>query len=363
MKYGRSGIYGYYMSILEGKRGFSYAVAKPGLFLGSLLYGLVVKARFFLYEKGLFKSETFPCRVISVGNLVAGGAGKTPVVIMLAKMLAAGKKKAVIVSRGYGRTAKRGRVTVVTDGKRMLVQNPGEAGDEPFMMAQKLEGVPVVVCGDKLKACRHAVKEFSPDFIILDDGFQSLKLSRWLGLLVLNCSNPFGNCKLLPAGFLREPVKNLRRAGLIMLTRCEQASAQEKEALLKIIAEHCGGVQVIECSYAVTGMSALTDNETRDAESLKGAEVTLVSGIGMPGSFEHTVKSLGADKVRVLAFPDHHRYDSRDVERIEKAAGTVVTTEKDGVSLKGAVKRKIWVLKIEAQITKGREALVSRLFS
>ena len=174
-----------------------------------------------LYEKGVLPSKTLPCRVVSIGNLISGGTGKTPMTILVARMIRDMGYRVVVLSRGYrGRMEKTGGV--VSDG-RTIFKGPDDAGDEPYLMARILTGIPVVVGQRRYEAGMMAVKRFKPDVIVLDDAFQHLRLKRDLNLVLLDSRSPFGNGHMLPRGLLREPLSALRRAHAVVYTRSEQA--------------------------------------------------------------------------------------------------------------------------------------------
>ncbi len=187
----------------------------------SVVYGGLMCLRARLYEKGVLPSKTLPCRVVSIGNLISGGTGKTPMTILVARMIRDMGCRVVVLSRGYrGRMEKTGGV--VSDG-RTIFKGPDDAGDEPYLMARVLTGIPVVVGQRRYEAGMMAVKRFKPDVIVLDDAFQHLRLKRDLNLVLLDSRSPFGNGHMLPRGLLREPLSALRRSHAVVYTRSEQA--------------------------------------------------------------------------------------------------------------------------------------------
>ncbi|MBI5561227.1 MAG: tetraacyldisaccharide 4'-kinase, partial [Deltaproteobacteria bacterium] len=271
---------------------------------------------------GILKKEELPCRVISVGNITAGGSGKTPMVIFLAKRLREKGLKVLVLSRGYKR---KGRgVAAVSDGERTLV-SPEEAGDEPYLMAERLIGVPVIVGKDRVISGLRAFERFSPDVIILDDGFQHIRLKRDIDILLLDSKRWFGSGYLLPRGPLREPLDGMKRADIIMIKGGKAGHALE-------------GVEK-PCFGFVYRPAGLYDSDGRelDIKGLKGKRVSALCAIANPDSFLETLKGCGAIVVSAINFPDHHWYAPADMERIRKEAGDaelIVTTEKDYVRLK-----------------------------
>jgi len=173
----------------------------------SVLYGAGVKLRLRAYSGGLFKRKSLPGVVVSIGNLTVGGTGKTPAVIMLAKWALNEGFRVALLSRGYGGRYRK-KVLEVSDGNSIKA-DPRDAGDEPYLLAKKLSGIPVVVSGKRYAAGIFAHEKFGCNFFILDDGFQHMELRRDLDLALIDAEKPFGNGHLLPRGPLREPVDQL----------------------------------------------------------------------------------------------------------------------------------------------------------
>ncbi len=215
---------------------------KPGIFSFewfavaiSYGYGMVVRFRLWLYNKEILKQKNLSCFVISVGNIVVGGAGKTPMAIYLAQVLKKMEKQVVVVSRGYKGKYKDPAV-IVTDGDQIFI-SAKDSGDEPYMMAKR-RLFPVVIGKDRFKAGMKAMDAFHPDVIVLDDGFQHLKLKRDLDFLLLDYSSPFGNKRFLPAGRLREsPETSAQRTDAIIFTRCRDID--ENTESIEQVLQHC----------------------------------------------------------------------------------------------------------------------------
>ena len=200
----------------------------------STLYGIGVRLRMILYDQGFFQTRKLPCAVISIGNLTVGGTGKTPMTIYLAQLLNGLGYKPAVISRGYkGLLEKKGGV--VSDRQKVLL-SPEVAGDEPFMMAQKLKEIPVLVGADRFRTGMKAVEQFSPDVIIFDDAFQHRRLKRDLDIVLIDDRTFLGNRHLLPRGILREPVAGISRGDLFVLTRCNDMSNSSSERSLCEIA-------------------------------------------------------------------------------------------------------------------------------
>jgi len=306
------------------------------------LYAMWMRTRAILYRRGLCRSNGLPCRVISVGNLSVGGTGKTPMVLYLARYLTDRGRKVAIISRGYrGRFESGGGI--VSDGQKILA-GVADSGDEPQVLATLLDGVPVIVGGNRFRAGQRAVREFAPDVILLDDAFQHLKLQRDLDLVLLDCSRPFGNGYTLPAGELREPPQALRRADAVVMTRCRAAAgspAVKKRG--REIAMHTRGPVFQTRHVPVVRRIIPAAGGGRPENSLAGRRVFAFSGVAKNEEFLYTLSALDCKVAGRLGFPDHHDYVAADLagicRRTEKlGADLIVTTEKDFVKIEPAAR-------------------------
>lgn len=314
------------------------------LYTLSVIYGMAVRARVLLYRLNILPSHSLPRKVISVGNITVGGTGKTPVTIALAEFFAKSGKKVAVLSRGY--KGSQSGAAIVSDGRDLLL-GPDEAGDEPFLIASRLPGVPVAVCPDRVKGGRLLMERFSPEVIILDDGFQHIRLKRDVNIVLIDSEEGFGPGYLLPRGILREPVSALKRADFALI---KNGPARDNvwEALQRY------SVPSISFKYRASSFYDIETREETPVAALAGIRVVAVSGIANPASFADTLSKLGVRIARSLAYPDHHSYGANDIAEIEKAAsdtGVVITTEKDGVKLKGKVSgAKVCALRIDAEM-------------
>lgn len=313
----------------------------------SLLYGVGVGLKLAMYRTGLLKQEKVPAAIISVGNLTAGGSGKTPMAILLARFLRGKGEKVVVVSRGYKGTAR--GVSAVSDGEKVLL-GPARAGDEPYLMARLLKGVPVVVGADRVKAALFCVKNFAARFIILDDGYQHIRLFRDLNILLVDSGAGFGNMRLLPMGPLREPLEGIKRADLVMV-KGGPLSKRESAIIRRY------GKPVLGFCYNPVGLIDIIKKNILSPGEFKGKKVLAVAAIARPEGFLKTLKGLGVGVASTLLYPDHHTYMPGDVDDIKKTftstgAQAVITTEKDGVKLEGLLKKAkgltVYALSIEA---------------
>ena len=296
----------------------------------SFPYGAAIAVRNGLYNRGFLRQERLPCPVIAVGNVTVGGTGKTPTVILLAKLLKDRGRRPAILSRGYGGKAK-GPVNVVSDGYRILL-SWREAGDEPVLMARSVPGIPVLTGPERVRTGRAAIGKFGADVLVLDDAFQHRALFRDLDILLLNGARPFGNGFLLPRGPLREPPSAIGRAHLVIRTGTTE---EESDAPATVDALSLPAFRGLHRPRAL--VEAQTGRILPLAE-LQGKKVCAFAGIGHPEAFRRSLAELGAGIVSFKAYPDHHPYSRPHIEALEglaheSGAEKIVTTEKDGVRL------------------------------
>ncbi len=291
--------------------------------------------------------------VISVGNLCMGGTGKTPVVIAICRHFQRKGFRVAVLSRGYGGTMSH-TGGLVSDGEHILASS-AQAGDEPLLIAHKLPGVAVLVGKDRRKSARRATEQLGCDLLVLDDGFQYWQLHRDVDLVLLEATRPFDNGWTLPAGRLREPPANLRRAHALLLNG-EDASHQQ-------ITVRFPFTSVFTWQKAPAGVRPLHDRHSRHGmEQILARRVFAVAGIASFGSFEETLKRAGAEVVGSWNLADHHRYTPADVQEIqrrarESGAEMILTTEKDAVKLEEmpamTLDIPIFVLDIEVCLSEG----------
>jgi tetraacyldisaccharide 4'-kinase len=303
----------------------------PRVFLRvfSTLYRFCLEARRLAYEKGVFAPKKAPCFVLSVGNLSLGGSGKTPTTMLLAQWAADRGLKVAVISRGYKGSKSSKRPVIVSDGKRLNL-GPQEVGDEPYMMAKNLEGIPVIICKDRFNACMVAKEFLQVEVVLLDDGFQHLALYRDLDLLVVR-PHTFQD-ELFPLGNLREPIHNIVRADvlLVVLDHREPIDSLQITSLFK------GPIFFArQLPYKVYLPKKGVE---LDPSFLEGKDLIAFSGIAGPERFLNTLLHLKANVVRFHAFKDHHPFKEREVKEIRsqlKKGVHLITTEKDWARLEG----------------------------
>ncbi len=314
----------------------------------SWLYAAGVSVRNRFYTLGVFKARSLPCRVISVGNIVVGGTGKTPAVITIAKHLKKEGQGVAILLRGYKRQS-REKITIISDGEKVCASLT-ESGDEAYMMARHLNGIPIIAGKCRYLAGQVALERFNVDVLLLDDGFQHRQLARDIDILTLPVTHPFGNPQgLLPVGALREPPSALQRADLILLTHADAPNISL--CAKKAVKQLAPNALILESVHQPTYLYPLgSENNERninvhtDIKELKGKRLLAVCGIGNPDAFVATLMRCYPENVELLAFPDHHVYTEADRQQIHTAfqasgADLIVTTQKDEQKLARIAKR------------------------
>jgi tetraacyldisaccharide 4'-kinase len=310
------------------------------LTLLSKAYGAGVRLRRDGYALGFLKSKKLPCTVISIGNLTTGGTGKTPMTLYVAERVRQLGYRVAVISRGYkGGAEKSGGI--VSDGNAILM-DPNTAGDEPFLMAASLRGIPVLVGQDRYQSGMQAINRFQTAVVILDDAFQHLALFRNLNLLLLDSTTPFGNGHLLPRGTLREPVAALRFSDALIMTRSPLPFRSPVEPWAKAHPVFCAIHEpFFSCSFAAGEKLEFQTHEPLSANvSLLGKRYYAFSGIAHNDDFLETLKKMGADVCGFQGYSDHHFYTAEDIQVILKAADNagataLATTEKDLARLHG----------------------------
>jgi len=289
----------------------------------SRLYGLIINARNFLYDAGVFTAQRTGVPVVSIGNIEAGGTGKTPMTLALARGLSSRGLKPVIVTRGY-----RGRLTGAVHVRPD--HRPEEVGDEALLMA-RVSGVPVIKAPDRVRGALLARADFRADLVLLDDGFQHRRIHRDLDIVLV--AGDIHADFLLPLGSLREPAGALERADIVVYTKGAGTGELIAELVPRSLVNPSGGEEALSV--------------------LQSRDVLAVSGIARPGHFIGMLRDLGA-RVEALSFPDHHRFTHRDIGLIRKKARDkelIVTTEKDLVRLDARLLDAAWrALRVEMRV-------------
>jgi tetraacyldisaccharide 4'-kinase len=307
---------GLYRRVISGRDAWSLPL-RAVLRLASGCYGAAVARRNRSYDRGI-GCVSVEVPVISVGNVTAGGTGKTPLVIKVAHLLEQRGRRVAVLSRGYK-------------------ASPGRPADELVLISRRLPGTACLGDPDRAGAARRVIDRQGIDAIVLDDAFQHRRLARDLDIVTVDATCPFGYGHLLPRGLLREPPAALGRAGLIVVTRADQVPDRELHTLHNRLAELAPQVRWADARHRPTGLIEL-DGSRADPDPDLAAGAFCFSAIGNPAAFEHTVRALGADLRGRLRWPDHHCYAPADLHRLARQARScgaklLVTTEKDAVKL------------------------------
>ena len=302
------------------------------LFPFSLLYGLIIRLRNFLFDRQILESYKAEAFVISLGNLTTGGTGKTPMAEYLFRYAQENKIQAAYLSRGYGRRSKGFRlVDPATDTAKTV-------GDEALQIADKFPDVPVAVCEKRADGINSLQKDYSPQWIILDDAFQHRQVARDLDWVLIDANRPPQKDFLLPAGNLREPLSGLKRADAIVVNKINDPA---EIPAIRVGLEKWGKPLLffkpefdVVCSFCKKELRLTPAN-------LAGRQIILFSGIANHHYFEQQIRNLGAHVIRHFAFRDHYRYQQRDIDEMVRFAKKhtpclLLTTEKDFYRLKGA---------------------------
>jgi tetraacyldisaccharide 4'-kinase len=303
----------------------------------SALYGLVISARNWFFDIGVLRVTRLKVPVLSVGNISSGGTGKTPFVEMVVRKLLSKGRKPAVLSRGYGRTSH--GFLMVSVGKGAIA-SAMEAGDEPVQVANRLSTVIVAVGEDRVNAARRILVESSADCIVLDDGFQHRYLHRDLNIVLVTAGELMEKRWLLPAGNQREHRASLKRADIIVISKCDDLRQYEsaKEELPAWISDRAVGIRLEPRS-----LRNVSTDESIDRYSLQDVPVMIFSGLGDPSSFKRSVEECGCKVVKVREFPDHHWYSADDLSGLRtefnaSSAKFLITTEKDLVRLQALEK-------------------------
>jgi tetraacyldisaccharide 4'-kinase len=349
----------------------------------SRIYSFVMNLRLALFEHRIIRSNTLGCQVISIGNLTVGGTGKTPVVEVFARALQKNSRKVAILSRGYKkaetpfeeklknfltfRSPEQQPPRVVSDGERLLLDSE-MGGDEPYMLASNLPNVCVIVDKDRVKSGRYAIQKLGCDTLILDDGFQYLKLKHRVDIVLVDRTNPFDNGYVLPRGLLRESVRHLSRATFIFITKSAGDGSPELRKQIRALNDKA---EIAECRHTPRHFQDVFTGERKPLEFFRGLKVAALSGIAAPRGFEESIQRLGGELVHRKRFADHHRYTQQEILDMinagrDRGAEAIVTTEKDAVRFPWIERRDIplYFLRVEIELLSGEEdfnALISRI--
>lgn len=319
----------------------------------------MVKTRIFFYKKGILKSVRLPVHVISVGNITMGGTGKTPVVEYIARYLQRKGKRVAILSRGYAATIK----------QKNSPLEKNVCNDEYLLFQENIPDIPHLLNKDRVKSGLEAIRYFQAEYLLLDDGFQHIRLARDLNIVTIDALNPFGYEYVVPRGMLREPLEELRRADMIMLTHADQCSHDKIKDVIDQLHKIAGDAPIVETVHKPICLESLKGAETMDVTWLYGKRVFAFCAIGNPVSFRKSIERLGGKLLGFRIFPDHHVYTPSELRELNKEMhrvrpDAVIITQKDRVKMGNTSKLwdfPLWTLKIEICIVKGYEIFENKI--
>lgn len=348
---GRVALEAYFHSLLRGeRRGLGAMLQRAGLRLLSIPYGLTVRGRNRLFDLGWQRSFQAAVPVVSVGNLTVGGTGKTPCVEYVARFLRGRERRVAILSRGYGSRA--------------------GVNDEALVLEENLPDVPHLQGPDRVALAQVAVEELESEVLVLDDGFQHRRLRRDLDLVLIDATCPWGHGFLLPRGLLREPLSSLKRAHVVMITRCDQVDAATLQDIHARIERHAPHALILQTIHRPARWINAS-RHTLPLNELAGRPWVGFCGLGNPDAFRRTLTTLGGDVIDWRTFPDHHNYTRGDIDDLTRWAqrqptdAVVVTTQKDLVKIRldQLGTRPLWALHIELALQENEPKLETILAS
>lgn len=298
------------------------------------VYLLIITVRNFLFDKGIFSSRKVDAKVISVGNIPAGGSGKTPAVIYITKLLKDNGKNPAVLSRGYLRKTK--GYLLVSDGKEIKT-SVEKCGDEIYQTAIECQ-VPAAVSESRVKGANKLLKDVNIDTIVLDDAFQHRWIARDINILIFEQRFLRGvrtlKHQLLPAGYMREPFSSIERADAIIINRKFSDKAILPEKITKLFE----GKKIFTSYYQSNGFYDLKTHSFYSIKDFHGQHSLVVSGIANPFSFLNVLRQANVNTAHKLIFRDHKNYTDKEIQLIRKEfyssnAYSVITTHKDAVKL------------------------------
>ena len=332
------------LEIISGKqKGLLAALVRFLLWCLTPIYRFVVRRRNRQFDSGSRNIESVAAKVISVGNITTGGTGKTPMVVWICKFLQQRQTKVAIVSRGYG-------------------SKDGSPNDEAMELAARLPDVPHEQNPDRVAAAKHCIDQHSAQAIVLDDGFQHRNLARDVDVVLVDASNPFDHGFLIPRGLLREPVSALKRADVVVVTRCDRVSSDELDLIRNRIASESD----VPIAFAKTTATGLIQADGTELSISEGSEGTwlVVSAIGNPAAFEASLAELEFNIADTMRFRDHHHFEQGDLKRVAamakiSGANRIVCTHKDLVKIAATEIEgvEVFALRVDVGVVEGREQL------
>jgi tetraacyldisaccharide 4'-kinase len=327
----------------------------------SPLYGFLMTVRSNFYRWGFLRQRKLETPVVSVGNLVLGGTGKTPLVHYIARLLQQHHAQPAILSRGYGGAAT-AAINVVADRQNIML-DAAAAGDEPRLLAEKLPGVPVITGKKRYAAGRFAIDTLGAEVLILDDGFQHMALQRDLNLVLFNGLTCLGNGRVLPGGELREPVAALQRADAFIISNVGSVTTKRVRECIAFLQKTQPETPVFTTSYRpAKTLIRLHQGKSSTISPEAAATIPLYGfcGIAAPASFRNTLLAAGLNLRDFEAYADHYPYSAGDIETLcSRAEGCgaagLITTEKDLVKVRHLLPAEFPLLVLPIELDAGED--------
>lgn len=325
---------------------------KTLLLLASKIFFVIYKSRLLLYKLKVFKTHKLPAYVVSIGNITSGGTGKTPVAIEFAKYFLLKGYKVAVLSRGYKRKVLKGEGSLLVSDGSDIVAIQEQAGDEPYLIAKKVPKALVIVDKDRVKAGLAAIR-LGAQVLILDDGFQYLRLERDENILLIDSSSNIENDNLLPLGRLRELPDSTQRASAIVFSNANsKKSSTTEDPRIKYFTR---GKPKAYISYKIAEFISLNTKRILSVSEIKGLKALVCCGIANPKSFTDLLSTYDIDISFTKIYPDHYDYKYPDIEDLIKIAKKynledVIITEKDAVKIEDicqAAPLNFWAAKLE----------------
>ncbi len=331
---------------------FRHTPLMCALLAPSFFYNIGINIKNFLYEKNILKGKKVPAKVICVGNLTTGGVGKTPIVIEIANYLSK-THKVCVISRGYKGELSSKKVNIIKDYEKIIISDPKLSGDEPNLIAKNLTYAMLITCADRVKAANYAIEKHDAEIIILDDGFTNRKLKKDVQILLFDAEKMVGNGKLLPAGPLREPIKEIKRADKILVINKNTKEFELTENIIKFFQ-----YKNIEVCNVVPDI--IINPKTGEKINKKQKNIYAFCAIGQPDSFYNFLKK-DFNILGITTYSDHHKYTNKNLKELEqdaisRGAEAIITTEKDYVKISehNFSKIPLFVLKLKNEVNTER---------
>jgi tetraacyldisaccharide 4'-kinase len=338
---------------------------------GARLYERGLDVYLDLERLGIRRRDRLPIPIVSVGNLTVGGTGKTPMTQLLCRRLSEKGKRVAVLSRGHG--GKGSGVRLVSDAHGNIARGADDAGDEPYLLASSLPGIPVLVGKDRRDSGREAMRRFALDALVLDDGFQFWQLVRDLDIVLVDARNPFDNGQCLPRGLLREPPRHLKRADIVVATRSDEMEESQRMGLRRQLESLAPDKPLFFARHRPDAFVKLGEDISvpLPLDHLAGKKVIAWSAVARPDSFvQSLVESTGVLILSHIAEPDHYSPTEADVRRVEalardQEAQAVIMTEKDAVKWPSNAPFPAYALRVQMHVDEEElflEAVIHSLF-